>query len=932
MAVHLGQVLVDVQASDPTARLLPLGEILSLPVRLLGHAAPGDIVLSPQVGRLLDGWFELQGRQGPAGAGTVDSVGAYAVVGLGPRCSPLEVYGKRPLSRFIGRERELTTLREILAYVDKGRGQVVGLVGEPGVGKSRLCYELMQVQRTHNWLILESSPVAYGKEIPYLPIIDLLNAYFRLDVGDERQTIHEKVLRQLRTLDASLEPTVPALFALLDIPVEDPHWQTLEPPQRRQRTLEACTRLLLRASQDQPILLIVENLHWIDVETQAFLDTLVDNLPSARLALLVTYRPDYHHGWGSKTYYTQLRLDPLPPGRAEALLHELLGKHATLEALIQRLIARTAGNPFFLEESVRTLVETGVLVGTQGAYHLVQDLPPIQVPATVQAVLAARMDRLPPEAKSLLQTAAVIGAEVPFSLLQHVVELSATAVHDGLRHLQAAEFLYATHLVPEHTYTFKHALTHDVAYGSLPHERRRALHARITEALETLAGDRLGDRVEHLAVHAVRGEVWDKALLYCRQAGTKARFHRVAPHEAKRYFDQAIAALAHMPESPGRATLAIDLYRDMEVLAITGEYERNLTLMQEAEALARALHDQARLGQVLARKCFLLRMLADYEGAIAVGQQGLALAAALGDGAMQMAVAHRLAQAYFAMGDAGQAAVLLRQNIEALEGGVPDPRTLYGIMSRAWFALVLGVLGDFAQGRPYGEAAISLASVEGRRNHAPIAHGCLGLSYLIQGDLVQAIQVLSTGLAICRASDNRDWSRQIAAGLGQAYALTGQCSEGFALLDEALRNDVHTGALHAYSEHLARLSEVCLLAGRRDEARQHAHRALDLARQHHERGYEARALCQLGAVYASDGPSQIEPAATHYRQALALAEACGMRPLQAHCYRGLGTLYAATGRQAQARAALSTAMEMYRAMEMTFWLPETEAALAQVDV
>ena len=930
MAVHLGQVLVDVQASDPTARLLPLGEILSLPVRLLGHAAPGDIVLSPQVGRLLEGWFELQGRQGPAGAGTVDGVSAYAVVGLGPRRSPLEVYGKRPLSRFIGRERELTTLREILAHVDKGRGQVVGIVGEPGVGKSRLCYELMQVQRTHNWLILASSPVAYGKEIPYLPVIDLLKAYFRLDVGDERQTIHEKVMSKLRTLNASLEPTVPALLGLLDLPVEDPHWQTLEPPQRRQRTLEACTRLLLRASQVHPLLLIVENLHWIDTETQVFLDNLVDGLPSARLVLLVTYRPDYHHGWGSKTYYTQLRLDPLPPVNAEELLHEILGNHATLESLIQLLIARTAGNPFFLEESVRTLVETGGLLGTRGAYRLAQDLPPIQVPATVQAVLAARIDRLPPEAKYLLQTAAVIGTEVQFSLLQNIVELPETALHDGLRHLQAAEFLYATHLFPEHTYTFKHALTHEVAYGSLPHERRRTLHARIVEVLETLTDDRLVDHVEHLAVHAVRGEVWAKALLYCRQAGAKARFNRVAPHEAKIYFDHAIAALAHIPESPGRTTLAIDLYRDMDVLAITGEYERNLTLMNEAEALARALDDQARLGQVLARKSFLLRMLADYEGAIEVGQQGLALAAALGDGAMQVAVAHRLAQAYFAIGDAGQAAVLLRQNIEALEGGVPDPRMLYGIMSRAWLALVLGVLGDFAQSRPHGEEAMSLASVDGRRNHAPITHGCLGLSYLVQGNLEQAIRVLTKGLAICRASDNRDWSRQIAAGLGQAYALTGHLTEGFALLEEALKNDIRTGALHAHSEHIARLSEACLLAGRHDEARQHAHRALDLARQHRERGYEARALCQLGAVYAHANAPNAEAAETHYQQALTLAHTCGMRPLQAHCHAGLGTLYTRTGRWEQARTALSTAMARYRAMAMTFWLPQTEAALAQV--
>ena len=338
MAGHSGQILVDVQAWTPTARLLPLGETLSLPVRLLGHAAPGDILLSPEVGRLVEGWFELHRRDGPAGAGMLDSVGAYGVMGLGPRCSPLEVYGKRPLSRFVGRERELTTLRNLLAHVAQGHGQVVGIVGEPGVGKSRLCYELMQAQPPQSWLILESSPTAYGKESPYLPVIALLTAYFQLDARGERQTLHEQVMRQLDTLGEGPGLTLPAVLALLDLPVDDPQWQALEPPQRRQHILEACTRLLLRASQDQPVLLIVENLHWIDTETQAFLDHLIDNLPASRLGLLVTYRPDYAHGWGSKTYYTQLRLDPLPPASVEALLHDLLGNHPTLASLIQLLI------------------------------------------------------------------------------------------------------------------------------------------------------------------------------------------------------------------------------------------------------------------------------------------------------------------------------------------------------------------------------------------------------------------------------------------------------------------------------------------------------------------------------------------------------------------------------------------------------------------
>ena len=305
-----------------------------------------------------------------------------------------------------------------------------------------------------------------------------------MDDHDDARTIRAKVTGHVLTLDEALQETLPALLALLDALPEDSPFLRLDPPQRRQRTLEALQRLLLRESQVQPLLLVFEDLHWIDSETQALLDSLVERLPTAPLLLLVNYRPEYQHGWGSKTYYTQLRLDPLPPASAAEVLQALLGDDPSLAPLKQLLIERTEGNPFFLEESVRTLAETGVLVGEPGAYRLAQALPMIQVPATVQAVLAARIDRLPPEDKRLLQTAAVIGNEVPLSLVQAIAELPEADLHRGLAHLQAAEFLYETRLFPEREFTFKHALTHEVAYNGLLQERRRGLHARIVEALE----------------------------------------------------------------------------------------------------------------------------------------------------------------------------------------------------------------------------------------------------------------------------------------------------------------------------------------------------------------------------------------------------------------------------------------------------------------
>jgi predicted ATPase len=368
---------------------------------------------------------------------------------------------------------------------------VIALVGEAGVGKSRLVYEFVHAPHTHGWLVLESASVSYGKATPYFPVIDLLKRYGHVEERDDSRTIRAKVTGQVLTLDAVLQDTIPALLALLDTLPEDSPFLRLDPPQRRQRTLEALTRVLLREGQVQPLLLVFEDLHWIDTEIQALLDRLVESLPTTRLLLLVNYRPEYEHGWGGKTYYTQLQLDPLASASAEELLTALLGNDPTLGPLKWLLITHTEGNPFFLEESVRALVEAGVLGGPPGAYHLVQALPMIQVLATVQAVLAARIDRLPLEEKRLLcRRARHRGTS---ALLQAIAELPDGLLYHALTHLQADEFLYETQLFPEREYTFKYALTHEVTYGSLLQERRRVLHARIVDAMETLAPDRLAE-------------------------------------------------------------------------------------------------------------------------------------------------------------------------------------------------------------------------------------------------------------------------------------------------------------------------------------------------------------------------------------------------------------------------------------------------------
>jgi tetratricopeptide (TPR) repeat protein len=679
--------------------------------------------------------------------------------------------------------------------------------------------------------------------------------------------------------------------------------------------------------------LVVEDVHWIDPTSAAWLGSLVERLAGTAVLLLVTARPGYQPPWGTHARVTQLALPPLGAEESQAIVVSVPGTAELPAARCQQIVAHGAGNPFFVEELAWHAVAAG--------------LSATPIPATVHAVLAARFDRLPPEAKCLVQHAAVIGTEVPVRLLQRLAGLAEDALQRGLAHLRDTEVLSETHLFPEPVYTFTHALTHAVAYGSLLLERRRGLHARIVEVLERLAeeqvaeevseakdlhaGEQEPDPIERLAHHALRGEVWDKAVSYCQQAGARA-FDHAAFREAVTAFEQALQALTHLPEHGDSRRLDLELRLSLGgALYALGEYGRCLTSLGEAEVLARVLEDRARLGQVLARRSRVLRMTGDYDGAMASGQAVRMLAAALGDSTLQEEASYTLGLVCYASGDFGQATELLRQNVEAADRESGTSAIDVRIRSQAWLALTLSTLGAFAESRRHGEEALRLATLTGHGNTSIIVRGCLGLLYLAQGDLEHASQIFDQGLALCQTSGNRDWLTGIVAGLGYAAVLQGRLAEGRALLEEAIGVAIRTGGLLGQTFRIAWLSESCRLAGRGEEAWQHARQALDLARQLKERGNEALALHQLGVVHAHTRPLSAEQAQAHYQQALELAEALGMRPLVAHCHLGLGWLYGQTGRRAQSRIALTTAIDLYRAMDMTFWLPQAEAALAQLE-
>jgi class 3 adenylate cyclase/tetratricopeptide (TPR) repeat protein len=631
MGLNSGEVVVRAIGSDLHMDYTAVGQTTHLAARMEQMARPGTILLAPETLALAEGFIQVTSRGPVPVKGLAAPIEIFELTGASPVRSRLHAAAARGLTRFVGRDAEIELLRQALGRAGEGHGQVVAIVGEPGVGKSRLVWEFTHSHCSQGWLVLETASVSYGKATTYLPVIEVLRSYFEIQPRDDSRKMREKVTRKLLSLDRALEPTLPAFLSLLDVPVEDLEWTKLDPSQRKRQTLDALKRLLVRESQEQPVLLVVEDLHWIDSETQAWLDLLVESVPTARLLLLVNYRSDYRHAWGGKTYYQQVRLDALPMASAEELLVALLGTGPDLKDLRRLLIDRTQGNPFFLEESVRTLVETGILAGAPGSYRLMKAPQSLEIPATAHAILAARIDRLEPDDKRLLQSASVIGKDVPLILLEAIAGSPPDELRQRLARLQAAEFLYEAQIFPEVEYTFKHALTHEVTYGAMLQGRRLELHGRIVAAIETFYGARLDEHVERLAHHAVRSELGERAVRYLRQAGLKAAA-RSALRDALSFFEQALGVLEALPESPSRLEQAFDIRLELRpAISNLGEVRPTLERLREAQTLAERLNDDRRQGWVSAFMTNTHSLLGELEEALATGTRALEIAGCLGE-------------------------------------------------------------------------------------------------------------------------------------------------------------------------------------------------------------------------------------------------------------------------------------------------------------
>ena len=930
VGLNSGEVVVRSIGSDLRMDYTAVGQTTHLAARMEQMADPGAILMTTNTLQLAEGFIEAQSLGPVSVKGLATPVETFQLTGGGSARSRFQVSAARGLTRFVGRETQMSTLLEAAEQACSGHGRAVAVVGEPGVGKSRLSWEVMTSVRTQNCLRLAAASASYGKATGFATVIELLRAYFQIEPRDDARRIREKVTGKALSLDRALEPDLVAMLWLLSVPTGDPAWDGLDPAARRQKTLDVVKRLLIRESQAQPLILLFEDLHWIDGETQAFLDTLVDSLPAARVMLLVNYRPEYRHSWNGKSHYRELRIDSLPPESAEELLDSLLGHDESLEPLKRLLIVRTEGNPFFLEESVRTLIETTVLAGERGARRLSRSSRDIeqtvQIPSTVQAMLAARIDRLVPDDKRLLQAAAVIGHDVPLSLLMSIAGESQDTVRGRLARLQSAEFLYETRLFPDLHYTFRHALTHEVAYEGLLHDRRRQLHAAIVEGIETHHAGRLEEHAERLAYHAVRGALWEKAVTHLWQAGRNAR-NRSAYREAVTFLEQALDALTKLPDTVESAVLRIDLVcRDLsDPLSILERDERLLHHLREAARLAEKIGDRARLASALARTLRPLRACGRLDHAVEIGEQACRIADEVGDAPLTALACMELSSVHYLRGDVRHVEALLTQALNAVEQKTPG----HGDIDTAWvrrmvsqnLVSVLADTGRYVDAIRRGYETLRMAEELG--HPAPIAWALcfLGYAHGGRGDIDEAINLSARSLKLARERDVRNLIRPASACLAEAYTLAGRAPEAVSLLEVAVEGPP-ASRMDFFA--LVSLGRSYLSAGRVDDAIARAREALGMCREQTMRNLEASTLHLLGDIATTLQPPALDDARQHYRRSLGLAEELGMRPLIAHCHAGLAKLYRRTGKRTESDEHSATARTMYLDMGMTYWLERAD--------
>ena len=942
VGVNTGEVVVrSISTGGGHTEYTPIGHTTNLASRMQALAPTGSIAISEQTRKFVEGYFALKPLGPTKVKGVTEPVNVYEVTGLGPLRTRLQRSAGRGLSKFVGRQAEMDALKRAADQAQAGRGQIVAAMAEAGTGKSRLFFEFKAVAQS-GWMVLETFSVSYGKASAYLPVIGLLHSYFEISPEDDARRRREKIAGRLAILDPSLEGTRPYLFSLLGIVEGDDHFQRhweqsldrldeylhelqkkdplaqMDAQIKKRRTLDAIKRILTRESLNQPLMVIFEDLHWIDDETQALLNLLADSIGTARILLLVNYRPEYRHEWGNKTYYTQLRLDPLAKENAADMLQSLLGDGAQLDPLKRLIIERTEGNPFFMEEMVQTLFEDGALA-RNGTVSLTSPLSDLKIPPTVQGILAARIDRLPPAEKELLQTMSVIGKEFPLNLVRAVTGIPNDRIQPMVDHLQVAEFVYEQPSTGDFEYTFKHALTQQITYQSVLMERRKTLHERTAAAIETIHASQLEDHLAELAYQYGRSANLTKAVDFLGRAANQAS-QRSLYAEAIDYVNRALELLATMPESEARAQDELRLQMNLGVASMAA---KGFSSNDVGRAFSRGYELARNLNgpQQQSQKFVALQGVwgfhytrGDTASALKVAQETIALAQSLDD-SVQLPRPRMLKIAHYALGaslfQAGDLSAgrdhleksLAFENVRASIEGIgrfgPDPNVL-SLTSLSDLLFILGY-PDQSLNRAY--EATKVVSKESDPFSYAMAMVTVVQAHCARREGAIAAPLCEDLIALCTDHGFPFWLAIANRCLAWTVLLQGRLSEGLAMMNEQMD---HADSIEAEMSRLNLLPFVADIYGRLgefDRGFAALNQWLEVRNKYSTRGVDTLYCRIRGELQLRAG--SVEDAKQTLRQAIQLSASQNAKMEQLRASMPLARLLSKQGKRDEARAMLA---------------------------
>jgi class 3 adenylate cyclase/tetratricopeptide (TPR) repeat protein len=931
IGLNSGPVIVGAIGDDLRMDYTAVGDTTNLAARMESMAQPGSIYISSNTQRLARDFFEFKSLGKIEVKGKEDPQEAFELIKTGEVETRIEASVAKGLTRFVGRKNSMAALMEAYEKAKSGSGQVVGLVGEAGVGKSRILFEMRSMLPQGEFSYLEGRCIHFGGSMIYLPILDIVRSYFEIKDGDPELTIKKKTEEKIIDVDEKLKGVLPPIHELLSVKVDDEAFNKLEPNEKRERTFEAIRDLLIRVSQERPLIIAVEDLHWIDKTSEEFLGYLIGWLANNPILLLLLYRPEYTHPWGSKSYYNSIVLSQLTTKSSAELVQAILENAEVVPELKDLILHRSGGNPLFMEEFTRSLIENDTIQRKDHQYVLSQKPADIQVPDTIQGIIAARIDRLEDNLKRTMQVASVIGRDFAFRILQTITGMK-QELKSHLINLQGLEFIYEKQLFPELEYIFKHILTQEVAYNSLLLKRRKELHEKIGQAIEDIYTDRLEEFYEMLAYHFSKSENFEKAFQYLKLSGLKA----VEKHsliEALSHYKEAKYALEQVPVSREIKKEKLQLILLMSLpLRLLGFPEGSLEIFKEGESISNELEDIISITILEARMAVCFSHQGNHSEGLRYAESAFEKASKIQNIDLIAPVGLNLCNSYSNSGyfykivDVAPGIIKLIEKEKREPDFFNMPMNVYAAFC-VYMGFGSGFLGNFKQGETFCEKGLQYALQLGEPRSIAYVELWYGLFLRQKG----AWEISEAHWKNCiKYSEEINWLFALGlawCGLGEAVTHLGDPQTGVEYIHKGLKIQSSTGVKSLLAWYYVELGRVHLALGDLKNALDWVTKAFKLACDNNEKLMEGYSSILLGRILAKSDPSQIDKAEESILKGNNIFDElrckCGY-PLG---YLFLGEVYADTGQKDKARENLKKAERMFQEMGMDYWLAKTREVL-----